>query len=137
MQSGNHFELSDCDETIETMRISAGIIDFITMKSIILKNTDTRSIIEEGLKALEDGSCKRRLLDILIVVRVRIQDESATEVEKHRVIVKLVVSELDISYQDKHKPKYHLQVREKEDYEDESFEIQLPIGTDTQRITDC
>ena len=74
------------------------------MKSIILKNTDSRSIIEKGLKALEDSSCKRRLLDILIVVRVGIQDESATEVEKHRVIVKLVVSELDISYQDEHKP---------------------------------
>ena len=123
MQSGNHLELPNRDETVKTMRISAGIINFITMKSIILKNANTRSIVEKCFETLEDSSCKRRLLDILIVVRVGIQDESATEVEKHRVIVKLVVSELDISYQDEHKSKDNLQVREKEDYEDESFEI--------------
>ena len=64
------------------MRIPASIVNLITVKSKILKNADSRSIVEECLKTFQDSSCKWRLLNIAVIVRIWIKDKSSTKIEK-------------------------------------------------------
>ena len=105
------------------MSISVGVVDLITVKGKVLKDADSRSIIEESFKAFQDGCSKRRLLNIAIEVRVGVEYECTTEIEEKGVIVKLVVGKFDFFHPNEEKAKYDLNIRKKEDDEDKPLKI--------------
>ena len=106
------------------------------MKCKVLEDADAWSVVEEGLETLEDGCGKGRLLDVAVEVGVGVEDEGAAEVEEERVVVEFVVGEFNFFHPDEHEPEYDLNVWEEEDDEDEAFEIEFPVGLDTEGVAD-
>jgi len=75
------------------------------------------------------------LLNIPIEIRIRVEDNRATEIEEHGVVVKFMVGQLIDLGNDESASEYYLEIGKHEDDENESLEIQLTIGPNTQCIT--
>lgn len=108
----------------------------VTVECETTEDMTAREVVDEGLEVLEDGSTWG-LIDIEVKLGVGEEEECSEEVEQQRVVVELVVGGAYDTCKHQCCPYHALGVGEEEDEEEETFEVQLLVGLDAQRVGHC